>query len=305
MKTVRNFALLMMVAVFSFACSEGTDSDSPVIAKVGQGVITEEDFKKEIARIPDWAKSQFSSEDGKEKFLEELIKRELVYQKALMMKLDTDKEYTDKVEEFKKLTLTQLILKKEVEVNVVIDEAEVKTFFDSNADKLRVGSQVKASHILVASEEEAVKLKARIAAGEDFAALAKEFSTDKGSALKGGDLGFFGRGQMVPEFERAAFSLAPGNISDPVKSRFGFHIVKVTDTKEGDAANFDQSKESIRRQLLAQKQKAFFDEFVTKLEKDITVTKNEENITALTMPWDDKTTEAENSEEVPEPLQHQ
>ncbi len=264
----------------------GEKSDSPVIAKIDKAPITEDDFLKEISRIPEWARTQFQGDEGKQKFLDELIKRELIYQHALKMRLNNNEEYLDKVREFEKMTLVSLVLKKEVEEKTFVDDAEVKSFYDQNADKFTVGTQLKASHILVETEKEAQDIHARIKKGESFSTLAKEFSKDKGSAEKGGDLGYFSRGKMVPEFEQAAAGLKPGEVSEPVKTRFGYHIIKLTDIKKGTPANFEQSAESIKKQILAEKRKNLFDSYVEKLKGELNVVTVEENLASVALPWE-------------------
>ncbi len=260
-------------------------SEGPVLAEIDGGVVTEGDFLKEIERVPEWARNQFQDEEGKKKFLDELVKRELIYQHAIQMKLDNDSDYLSKVEDFKKMTLVSIVLKKEVEEKAALSDAEVKAFFDQNADKFTVGTKIRASHILVGTEQEAVDILDRLNKGEKFEKLA-ELSKDTGSAQKGGDLGYFARGQMVPEFEQAAASLKPGEVSKPVKTRFGFHVIKLVDIQKGEAANFEQSKESISKQLLGEKRKKVFETFVDKLKADIKITTHEDKIAAIALPWD-------------------
>ena len=221
--------LLSFTAALFTGCLESDKSDSPALATVNKEAITQEDFLKEVGRVPEWARAQFEGQEGKDKFLDEIIKRELIYQNALKMKLDNDEEYIAKVEEFEKMTLIALVLQKEVEEKAEISEEEIKAFFDNNEEKFRIGTEIKASHILVETENEANDILDKINKGDDFATLAKAHSKDKGSAEKGGDLGYFGRGKMVPEFERAVMSLKVGELSVPVKTRFGFHVIKLND----------------------------------------------------------------------------
>jgi peptidyl-prolyl cis-trans isomerase C len=299
MKKLLMFILPLFIPV-AFGCSQKSVSDNtPVIANVNKGVVTEADFLREVSRIPEWARSQFEAEDGKDKFLDELIKKELIYQHAKKMRLDNNEEYLEKVREFEKLTLVALSLKKEVDDKVKVDEAEVRAFFDENKEKFTVGTQVKASHILVRTEEEAKQAHERILKGEKFEAVAKDVSIDKGSAEKGGDLGYFGRGRMVPEFERAALSLKPGEVSPPLKTRFGYHIIKQTDIKMGDPASYEQSKEAIQRELVNQKRKKHFDELIDKLKAESQISTNKDVLAGITLPWDKGESPQEQAEPQP------
>lgn len=280
------FTVCMLLALIGCNKLGEKTSDSLVIAKIDKAPITQDDFTKEVSRVPEWARPQFQGDEGKNSFLDELIKRELIYQHALKMKLNKDEEYIDKVKEFEKMTLVSLVLKKEIEDKAVVDDTEARTFFDQNKDKFVIGTQLKASHILVETEDEAKSIHDKIKKGENFAALAKKHSKDKGSAENGGDLGYFTKGKMVPEFENAAAGLKVGEVSEPVRTRFGFHIIKLTDIQQGTQATFEQSAEAIKRQLIAEKRKNLFDTFVEKLKGELKVVKMEENLKSLTLPWE-------------------
>ena len=137
--------------------------------------------------------------------------------------------------------------------SITPSEEELQAYYDTNLSQYRTPGQVRASHILLRIgesdeaevETRAASLAARARGGEDFAALALEFSEDEGTAGNGGDLGTFGRGRMVPEFEAAAFSMAPGEVSDPVKSSFGYHVILVTEAEEEVTEPFEDVRDSI------------------------------------------------------------
>ncbi|MCK5426123.1 MAG: peptidylprolyl isomerase [Thermodesulfovibrionia bacterium] len=283
---MKKVVALICIAVFAVGCSLKGDSDSPILAKVDDTAITEEDFIDEMNRIPAWAKMRFQTEDGKKQFLDELIKKELIYQDAKRNGLHRDDELKDKVEEFKKMTLIKIALEKEVEQRAKIQPQAAKEFYDKNPDNFIVGREVRARHILVEAEENANKIYERVQKGESFSTLAKEFSKDTGSAQKGGDLGFFGRGKMVPEFERVAFSLKVGEVSKPVATRFGYHIIKVTDTKEGRQGEFDEVKNTLSKRLVMEKQKDLFDSYIDSLKKNAKIETNayEAQLQALKVP---------------------
>lgn len=258
---------LVFLILFVAGCTK-KDSDSPVIAKINGKAITKEDFINEINKMPEWARGRFLSDEGKKQFLDELIKKELIYNDARGKGLHRDKDFKDKVSEFEKMTLVRAVLEKEVEEKAKLDPAEVKNFYDKNPDEFMIGSEVRARHILVETEKEAEELIKRIKKGEDFSELAKKFSKDRGSVEAGGDLGFFGRGRMVPEFEKVVFGLKSGEVSGPVKTRFGYHIVKVIDRKEGRQGSYEEARESITKQLAVEKQKSLFESYIEKLRKD-------------------------------------
>lgn len=132
-------------------------------------------------------------------------------------------------------------------LNAVSDEA-VKAAYDKMVADFKPATEWNAAHILVESEDKAKALKAEIDGGADFAEVAKANSSD-GSAASGGDLGWFGAGQMVPEFETAVQGLQKGQVSDPVKTQFGWHLVKLVDTRETAAPTLDEARPQIENQL--------------------------------------------------------
>jgi foldase protein PrsA len=146
-----------------------------------------------------------------------------------------------------------LLIKKLVEPEIKITEDEMKTYFEQNKDTFATAEQVKASHILVADLKTAQEIKKKLDNGEDFATLAKKYSTDTSTKDNGGELGYFAKGTMVTEFDNVAFSLPVNTISDPVKTTYGYHIIKVEDKKPAQAANYEASKAKIKETLIDQK----------------------------------------------------
>ena len=148
--------------------------------------------------------------------------------------------------DFKKDIENYLIVEKILGKDIDITEDEMKEYFEENKESFNEEEQVKASHILVEDEKTAKEVIEKLNAGEDFAELAKEYSTDEGSAEEGGDLGYFEYGDMVEEFSEAAFKLKEGEISEPVKSDYGYHIIKVTGKKDAKEATYEDHKEEIK-----------------------------------------------------------
>ncbi len=280
---VKKILTLILAGFFVFGCTQKGSTEGTVIAKVNNAVITEEDFLRGISGLPEWAKERFSSTEGKKQFLEEMIKRELLYQEAERLGFSKDKEFLEKVEEYKKMTLLSTFLKKEIEDKAVVSDNEIKDYYDKNTEEFRT-DQVKASHILVETEEKAKEIFNRINNGEDFAKLAESFSKDSGTAQRGGDLGFFGKGKMIPEFEKVAFSLKPGEVSQPLKSRFGYHIIKVIEKKEGSQLSIEEVREKIENKLISEKQRKLFESLIERLTKESKIDRNLDKLDSINLP---------------------
>jgi foldase protein PrsA len=183
---------------------------------------------------------------------EELTKLQESYggEEAFASALEQNQVSMDKIREDIEI---YLLAEKMIGSSIEVTEDEMKTYFEENKDSFDQKEQVKASHILVEDEDTAKKVKEELDNGKDFAELAKEYSTDASNADNGGDLGYFGKGEMAEEFENAAFEMEVNAISEPVKTEFGYHIIKLVDKKAAKAAEFDNHKEEIKELLFDQK----------------------------------------------------
>ncbi len=183
---------------------------------------------------------------------EELTKLQESYggEEAFAAALEQNKVSMDRIREDIEI---YLLAEKMIKPSIKVTEKEMKTYFEENKDSLGQKEQVKAQHILVEDEATAKKVKEKLDSGKDFAELAKEYSTDSSNADKGGDLGYFGKGEMAEEFEKAAFALDVDGISEPVKTEFGYHIIKVTDKKAAKPAVYEDNKKKIEEMLYDQK----------------------------------------------------
>ncbi|MBY0215582.1 peptidylprolyl isomerase [Paenibacillus illinoisensis] len=156
------------------------------------------------------------------------------------------------MDSLKKNTEVQVKIRKILEPKTTVKDEDISAYYKENKATFSTPEQVRASHILVKTKEEADEIKKQLDEGADFATLAKEKSTDTGSAANGGDLGFFGEGEMVEAFEKAAFSMKNDEISEPIKSDYGYHIIKRTDYKEATNPTEEDKKEDIRNILVDQ-----------------------------------------------------
>lgn len=235
-----------------------------VLAKVAGREITEAEFHAYLQGIPREQQAYAMNPQYREQYLDQLIALHMFAQLGEDEKLDESEEYAKILESAKRDILAQLAMRDTLK-KVQVSEEELKDYYEANQKKFEKGATVSAKHILVEQEEQCKDILAQIESGaKTFEDAAQEFSTCPSKA-KGGDLGEFGRGQMVKEFEDAAFSAEIGAVVGPVKTQFGYHLIKVEEKNEAQIASFDEAAASIRRILLQKKQKEVYDAKVAEL----------------------------------------
>ena len=200
---------------------------------------------KEMERLPAPSRAYLQAPDRKKQFVENMILNELLYAEGQKQGYDKDEDIDRQVNDLRRRLVVQRVVREFQKPPEITDE-QAKKYYDDNPN-LYSSTQIRASHILVKDEAQAKEIRDQVKADPSkFAEIAKEKATDKTSGAKGGDLGMFGQGRMVPEFERAAFALKPNEISDVVKTQYGYHVILVVERKEGERRPFDQVKEQIK-----------------------------------------------------------
>ncbi len=252
------------------ACANSSGGGGGNIASVNGQAITRADFDKKLESSP-----------AARQALNQMVQQDLIDQYARDKKVDvSDAEIDKKLAETKarfpagqfeqilkqqglseadvrQILKQQLVLEKAVAPQVKVSDADIKAYFDKNHQLFDKPEQVKARHVLVADPKTAQTVLAKLKADPsdaNWAALAKQYSTDPSSKEKGGDLGYFGRGQMVPAFQDAAFSAKVGQIVGPVHSQFGYHVIQVEDRKPAQKATLASAHDQIKTQLTQQQQ---------------------------------------------------
>ena len=274
MKGIKIFILLFTFA-FIFACSQSKDD---VIIKAGSSKLTKQDLQEDLKSFPPQTKAFLSSPEGLNRLKDELIKREVLYEEAKKKGLAKSEDFKKRMEEFKKITLINMLLEQELKaVQQDVTEKEAREYYDKHKDEFIKPTERRLSQIVVKTEDEAKKVYEKIDKGEEFEKIAKELSTDEKTKASGGDIGFFKKGQLNQQIENAVFSLRKGQVSMPLTYKGELYIFKVTDVK-GTPVEFDQIKSQLIEQLKAKKQQDWFDSYIEELKKKHKVEVNEKTL---------------------------
>jgi peptidyl-prolyl cis-trans isomerase C len=230
--------------------SQPTRDPDAVVAKIGDDAVTEGDialaaaaFASELANVPEAQR--------RGALIDAVVNMKLLAKAGSDAGLGEGPQFEAELAFLKEQALRNAYVEQSI-VNAVTDEELQKAYQDLVVSQFKPEEQVHARHILVETKEEAEKIIADLKGGASFEELAKQSKDPSGQ--NGGDLGFFGKGQMVPEFEKAAFALEPGQITEePVQSQFGWHVIKSEEKRMSTPPAFDDVKEQLRNYLVRQK----------------------------------------------------
>ncbi len=227
-----------------------------ILAKVNGTPVTSQDVDNEIKMLGQRGQ-EFNNPQGREMVLEQIIARKLFLLDAIKNGYEYNPIFKDELQKLKEDLLANFAITKAVE-NVKVTEDDIKEFYNNNKDKMIAPETVNASHILVDDENKAKELLEEINSGKiTFEQAAKDNSSCP-SSQNGGNLGEFGKGQMVPEFDKMVFSMNVGEISGPCKTQFGYHLIKLNSKTEAKEIPLEDVKENIAMQLTAEKQQAAY-----------------------------------------------
>ncbi|MDO4765313.1 MAG: peptidylprolyl isomerase [Eubacteriales bacterium] len=234
-----------------------------ILATVGEREISKEMMISIMRSMPREEVEFVAGEAGRRLLLDEMIAGELLYLDAMDNQWEKEEDFLSLLEEAKKGLLQRYAVGKLFQ-QIEVSEEELKAYYEEHQNEFKKEEKLSAKHILVDNLELAQKIAEEIKAGKSFEDAAQEYSSCPSKA-RGGDLGAFGRGQMVKEFEEAAFALERNTVSEPVKTQFGYHLIKAEDFLAASIAEFAEVKEQIRRVLAQQKQKEVYDKKLDEL----------------------------------------
>lgn len=293
MKKLSVFVLFVLIAAFSGCCNDGgkislyPNDSGKTIAEFGGVKLSEKYMKTYVDNLNDYLKARYNTPERKEELMSKVVEGELVAMKAIKDGALDDPILLSQVKNTIARYYSGTKMKLQIEESLKISEDEMKKYYEEKKDTFNTPAKVKASHILIKvtesrDKEAARKLAEKVAAEAEksaketgsFAKLVEKYSEDEGSKKRGGDLGYFQRteegGNMVQEFSDGAFALQNvGDISKPVESQFGFHVIKLTGKKDKVEKTFEDVKISIENTLKTEKRKTAYEDMIEQYKKEL------------------------------------
>ncbi len=235
-----------------------------ILARVGTTVVTEAEVDEFIMKLGQRG-AGYNTPEGRRAILKQLVDNKLLLLDAQRNLYEAEASFRAELAKLKETLLVNYAAEKAIS-SANVTEEEIRKYYDENGDKLMQGESVNASHILVATEDEANEILAKINAGEiSFEDAAAAHSTCPSKA-QGGSLGDFGRGQMVPEFDTAVFEMSVGEISKaPVKTQFGYHIIRLNSKSEPKKIAYSEVREELSGMLLNEKRQKAYESKINQL----------------------------------------
>jgi peptidyl-prolyl cis-trans isomerase C len=291
---MRKLLVSLLVVVALLACAK--KDDSKVLVTIDDDRITLEEFNKALDKIPMNMKMVVATQSGKKSYLDNLIIKKLLMREATKEKMETEKEFQERLADIKEQLLIESLLKKKINQAAQLADADLKAYYDSHKEEFKKEREINTRHILLKTEEEAKQIQGRLVKGEEFVDLARKYSIDPNAKASGGEIGYHPKGTLLPEYEEAAFKLTKvGQVSGVVKTQFGYHIIRLEGTKPPSYVPFDEVKDFIKQRIAQEKQKQLLDKYIEDLKKSAKIQINDGLLK------DEKPEKAEKQEKPAEP----
>ncbi|HPD22630.1 MAG: peptidylprolyl isomerase [Desulfomonilia bacterium] len=275
-------SVMVLMAAIAGCTAENTASmagkvdmnDPHLVAVVGGEKIMDTDIEALLNEIPEQARQRYASVEGKRELVQSLAEIKMLSLEAKKQGIDRSPDVKRKIDFMGEQMLARELAENTVD-KITISDEEISGYYHDNREQFSTGPRVKLRHILLDSESEAQAVLARLKKGEDFSALAREKSRCP-SSQQGGELGWATKGMMVPEFEDAAFALKKGQMSEVVKSSYGYHVIMCDDVEAARQLDLEEVRDTIRQQLKSEKSEETVSALIEQAKKNHPVTVNEE-----------------------------
>jgi len=272
------FFVAVMIALIPLVSFAKDKKEDKLLAVVGNKKIMQSDLSAKIEMMPQQFKAQYASDEGRKNLLDQFVKYTLLAQEARSLGIDKKEEVVKKVDEIVNNIIVQELTRQEVTDKVNLTDKELEKYYNSNIEKFTVQEKINAAFIFIESKEGSAEKKkkaemvlGRLKKGEKIEDLAEQFSDDRRTKKRGGATGYFEKGRRVNTygqvFEDKLFSLKKGELSDVIKSKGGFYIIKLVDKRAEKKQTMDEVKPRIERTLMQTMQKELYDEYLESLKK--------------------------------------
>ena len=272
------FVLIALVAAVSGCRSK---NDGTMLARSDSTIITKEEFVYKLQGLP--KEIQSIAYRHKKDFVEEMINEKYLLVEAKKRHLEDLTDVKDLLKAAYQKIIVAKLIELEVDQKIKLDPEEASKYYETHKEEFMTPLLFRASHILMSTEEEANAVKTQLDGGADFEALAKSRSTDN-TATRGGDIGYFQKGQLIPEFESEALKLTKGQMSPVFKSQFGYHIIKLTDKVEPALKDFKVVKSQLERQILNERRSRILKTLVEKIKGNAKIQIDEKILESISAP---------------------
>lgn len=278
MKKYITFVLAIMMIFNIIGCESRKEAVGKVIAQINGKEIRDNDFKMRFSKLSLSLKQRYSDEKGKREFLEEIIKRELLLQEAKRIGIESDRDLLDRIEEMRERMILNEFLQREVESKLVATDKELEDYYNIHKDEFKSPDEAKISHILIGSEDDAKDVLKRLRKGADFARMAKKFSIEAATKDVGGEIGVIQKGKFHPQLDSTIFSMNEGEVSDPIKTEKGYHIIKLQKKTPGTPLSFNDARNIVSQRYHIEKRNKVFEDMFARLRSKASITISEENL---------------------------
>jgi len=264
-------------------CTAGCGRNGKELVRVGGKRFTVGEFKKRLSEVPAYYQGFLSTTEGKRQLLEGMIQEMILIQEARKEGLDKREEVKERIRNLKDQILLEAMIQELRKTRISVSDSEISEYYKKQEGEFLNPEQVRVAHVLVGTMEDAKNVLQKLKDGADFSNLVRQYSMDSMTVSKEipGDLGYFGRGDMVPEFEKEVFDLkGTGEISGIIKTQFGYHIARLLDRRKVKTKTLEEAKNEIRN--LIQKQK--FDRIIERYKQEMRVSVDYDLLSKIEIP---------------------
>lgn len=248
-----------------------TQQEEPVVALVNGRAITQYEFDVRWNKLSEATRARYSKEGGKRRFLDELITRELLMQEARRQGLDQNDGIRDRTQRYKEQLILDELLKDKLQSKVELTQAELDAYYEKHAHELLDPLKVRVAQMLLPNYPAAKDLETQVNRGGDFGKFAQRYSIDEKTKSRGGDLGPYRKGLVIPDVDAAIHTLKPGMVSAPIKTDAGYYLVMITPLDKEIIQADLATRERLRQELLSDKRRKRFEEVIADIRTNANV----------------------------------